>query len=99
MPTISLRCKSCGGIMVADGGREIVSCPYCGSKELIEDSDEVKKSKAWYKTYEHLEAIRVEDERKKRQDELLEKKRNEKIGTYMLIGLAVFLLIVYILSR
>ncbi len=38
---ITLRCEKCGGIMNIDPEREIVSCPYCGSRKLIKYSDEV----------------------------------------------------------
>ena len=45
MNTIKLKCKECGGIMDRDENRPILYCPYCGSKELVEESDEVTKAR------------------------------------------------------
>lgn len=45
MKTKKLICESCGGTMEVDADKSIISCPYCGSKELIEESDEVKIAK------------------------------------------------------
>ncbi|MBP5595048.1 MAG: hypothetical protein J6Y02_06675 [Pseudobutyrivibrio sp.] len=45
MVTKKLKCEDCGGIMEIDQAKSILCCPYCGSKELIEESDDVKKAK------------------------------------------------------
>lgn len=49
--TKRLECRHCGGIMDADETRNVKVCPYCGSKELVEESDQVTmqriKSHAW----------------------------------------------------
>ena len=42
---IHLQCENCGGELTADAQREILICPFCGSKELIIDSDEVAVEK------------------------------------------------------
>lgn len=42
---IKLRCEDCDGTMMIDSNREVISCPYCGSKKIILDSDEVKIEK------------------------------------------------------
>ena len=36
-----LECRHCGGIMDVDETRNVKVCPYCGSKELVEESDQV----------------------------------------------------------
>ena len=49
--TKRLECRQCGGIMDVDETRNVKVCPYCGSKELVEESDRVTmqriKSHAW----------------------------------------------------
>ena len=41
MSTKILKCKNCGATMEVDDDKSIVFCPYCGSKELIEDKDPI----------------------------------------------------------
>ena len=42
---ISLRCEDCQGTMEIDEDREVLSCPYCGSKKILPVSDAVKIEK------------------------------------------------------
>ena len=42
METISLKCKDCGGIVEVDPSKNVLFCPYCGSKAMIPESDKVK---------------------------------------------------------
>lgn len=42
---IHLQCESCGGELTIDAQRKILVCPFCGSKELIIDSDAVAVEK------------------------------------------------------
>lgn len=36
--TIKLTCEDCGGEMNIEAGRNVLTCPYCGSKKLIAES-------------------------------------------------------------
>lgn len=42
METISLKCKDCGGIVEVDPSKNVLFCPYCGSKSMIPESDQVR---------------------------------------------------------
>ena len=42
---ITMKCRECGGVMTMDNEGDILSCPYCGSKELIRSSDTVSVEK------------------------------------------------------
>lgn len=42
---IRLRCEDCNGVMEIDESREVISCPYCGSKKIVLESDGVKIEK------------------------------------------------------
>lgn len=82
--TIQLLCKSCGGIMTIDNNREVLSCPYCGSKEIVTDSDAVAVEKIRSNTYKEVEYKKWEreDEKEKRQQEndALQKYKKSKLG-------------------
>lgn len=57
---VQLRCNTCGGIMMVDEGRSILSCPYCGSQELIIDSDTVAVERVRGEAQLRLERQRME---------------------------------------
>lgn len=42
---IKMRCDDCGGTMEVDKELDIMSCPYCNSKKIFLDSDDVKIEK------------------------------------------------------
>ena len=44
--TLHLKCKNCDGIMTVDEKNHVLVCPFCGSKELILDSEDVAVEKA-----------------------------------------------------
>ncbi len=74
--TFQMRCKSCNGVMNVDDERKVLICPYCGSKELIAESNEVTIERIRSRTYKEIEFKKLEheDEKEKR---LEEKERNE----------------------
>lgn len=58
---IRLQCKSCGGNLTIDPQREVLICPFCGSEELITDSDAVAvekiRQKTTFKPYLHYHVV------------------------------------------
>lgn len=87
--SIIMKCKQCNGTLTMEKEGDILSCPYCGSKELLLDSDSVA-----------IEKIRQQTEFKKweREDFKETQKRNEqqehkyKFGAFGVISIicAVF---------
>lgn len=69
MATVSLKCKECGGVLEVDADREVLSCPYCGSKELFLESDEVKIERIRLKAYTDVELGRSEHQLEKNKDD------------------------------
>ena len=65
--TVALRCQDCGGIMEIDDDGEIIKCPYCGSKRIVEVSDTVR-----------IEKIRSKHQLEEKKLELDAKAENEK---------------------
>lgn len=51
---VQLKCSHCNGIMTVDEDRPVISCSYCGSKELILESDEVTIEKIRSSTYKDV---------------------------------------------
>lgn len=74
--TIHLACQHCGSVMDYDDERQIVACPYCGSKELIEESDDVKIERIKSKTVlaREKQANDFELEKERYAEELRQKK-------------------------
>ena len=78
---ISLRCEDCLGTMEVDESREVLTCPYCGSKKMLPVSDTVKIRKM---EIEHEEIEKAE--RRKAALKVL-------IGCVLLIFFALFMCI------
>ena len=78
--TIQLKCRDCGGIMTSEEENTILCCPYCGSKELIPESDDVKIERIKSQTYKdiELEKIKYMSEKEKRESDREQEKEREQ---------------------
>ena len=65
--TIQLRCKNCDGVMNVDSEHSVLACPFCSSKELILESDNVKIEKVRQKAYTDVELGKQQLERERMQ--------------------------------
>lgn len=96
MPIISLTCNDCGGVLETKDGQQVVFCPYCGSKALIIESDDVKKTRIKYDTYKEVTTQSYEHTRQSKYDdyELEKKKQRDRIRHSFLTALGgiIFLL-------
>lgn len=88
MEIYSLKCKLCNGIMAVDKSKKIIACPYCGSKELIVESDAVKIEEI--KAYADIEKHKDDN-----QLELAKHLEHEKNSTIFLIALMIFVLVIW----
>lgn len=80
---IKLHCKNCGGEMSIDPEASQITCPYCGEKQVLIDSDTVKIEKEKYKTYKEMQKTQYQEEQAKqdrldKRDELLEYKKSKQ---------------------
>lgn len=66
METISLRCKECGGTIEVDSSKNVTFCPYCGSKSIIPESDQVKIARI--KAKERIEREKERQKSKRKHD-------------------------------
>lgn len=91
MKTISMICKDCGGTLDVNEDQNVVFCPYCGSKKLIVESDEVKKERLKLESKLVDRQMKIDEREAMRQ----EKKDNQK----QLYIVGVIILICFILSQ
>ena len=97
--TISLTCSSCGGMLQIDADKKVLLCPFCGSKELIFESDAVKIAETQSNAYKEVEfgKQKTEIELKKmdiqEQDKALLRLVKSKLLGYLLIlvGIGIIL--------
>lgn len=99
--TYKLHCKSCNGTLTIDDDSPVLSCPFCGSKELIAESDAVTVERIKQKTHRDIEMGKqqLERERMQHDDKVAEeqKKANE-IRKFRKSFMGVMLIIVTVLS-
>lgn len=62
---IRMKCQDCGHGLEYNRAERIVFCPYCGSKNLLEESDEVKIADRQYTSMERMQENKLSHEDKK----------------------------------
>lgn len=93
--TIKLTCEDCGGEMNIEAGRNGLTCPYCGSKKLIAESDEVTIARINKES--DAERMRFEKEKREYEEELRVKKNKEQTNSTIAIWIiAIIVWIVFI---
>ena len=105
---IHLKCSSCGGSMSVDAERTVLTCPYCGASDLINESDSVTiqrvKSNAYrevqlgqQQTTKDIELARLQTELEKAKTDLKKNKNEAMSSVWMIIAFfGMFALIVWI---
>ena len=83
--TVKLTCSDCGGTMDIDADKNVILCPFCGSKKIILESDDVKIAKV------ELEKRKID------KDIELIKRDNEKTDTKFTVVAGIIALIVTLL--
>jgi DNA-directed RNA polymerase subunit RPC12/RpoP len=79
---VQLRCSNCSGLMTVEEGSLIIACSYCGSKELILESDEVTIEKIRNNTYrdvtlQKLQYEAAKDDRQAEKEKMLAFKKSK----------------------
>ena len=81
---IVLKCRDCNGVMTMDKEGEMLTCPYCGSKELIRNSDTVAVEKIRQQTeFKKWEREDLKEEQQKKEA----KERSYKFGAFGVISI------------
>ena len=105
---ISLQCKMCGGELIANSDEgAILICPYCGTKELIMESDVVKIEKMRnavnkeiemekMKYVEKQQSVIQEREMKRETQKLAEEFKESKLGKFLIVAFVMSLLFIYL---
>lgn len=87
--TIKLKCQECGGVMDVDNDNQILYCQYCGSKNLLPESDDVKIERIRSKTELTKEQIHKDVKLAEQEHERNMEKMSVKVGIGMMIWLFV----------
>lgn len=106
--TIDMRCEDCGGVMSVDRDRRTITCPYCGSKKMVAESEEVKLARIWKETELKKQRMEYEMEITKRQMEreeknaewkrkMEEKQKEDRGATITIICCIVFVIVLLIM--
>ena len=94
---MKLVCEDCGGTMNIDSDKNVILCPFCGSKKIIFESDEVKI--AQIKANAEIEKQRIMKDveiKKQEAEESARKTRNEYVTIFIsLLSLVVMLAFMY----
>ena len=99
---VRLRCEDCDGVMEIDESREVISCPYCGSKKIVLESDGIKiekiRSASKYerkKIDRDIEQIRANRDIKVAKYKKDPEAQKQKYAAWMIIAMAILLMYMY----
>lgn len=97
---IKLKCKNCNGDLEVDVDKGEYTCPYCGDKEKIVDSDAVQIEKVKSNTYKEMEYARManENEREARNEKKEEQKAYRKSKFSKVTVIFVFICLIAMIS-
>ena len=102
--TVTLICSKCSGTMTVDEQNKSVTCPYCGSKELILESDAVQVEKIRTEAHKEVEFKKLEQADRALDEQAKEKRAQEvkkrKLPVVALVFGIISLLfaVIYLLS-
>lgn len=74
---IKLKCKNCNGDLEVDADKGEYTCPYCGDREKILDSDAVAIEKLKSNTYKEMEYARMANEKEKGRSQRKERRTKD----------------------
>ena len=88
---VQMKCQDCNGIMDVDEDKQILFCPYCGSKKLILENDDVIIEKIRSSAELEKERIHKDVELAKQSHEIKVKKHDfkEEILSIILVVIAI----------
>lgn len=94
--TIKLKCEHCGATMDVKEGSNVVYCSYCGTKQLILDSDVVAKEKVKANVFKEIELTKIKNEEvkqnKKEQKEEFNKYKKSKLSKFSIVVAVICLI-------
>lgn len=97
---IHLKCRSCGGSMSVDADRPVLTCPYCGASDLINESDDVTIQRVKSKAYRDVELGQQQTTKDIELAKLQAEAKSEKANNILFLIITVlFVLIPKILTQ
>ncbi|RHH21115.1 zinc ribbon domain-containing protein [Blautia obeum] len=96
--TQTLECPKCGGVMTMDFDNPIKVCPFCGNRELIVESEMTTRQRVRNKTIRNISNdIRATGKEFIESRERI-KREKEKNDMKVLLGMAIFLILIILFS-
>lgn len=93
---ILLKCEHCGGTLEINSNQDLLMCPFCGSKSIIIENDDVKIERIKANAYNEVEFKRIDSENDLRRTQKLkeeEESREQEIDKFKHSFVAKLLLI------
>lgn len=100
MNTYVMKCKNCQGTLSLNEQKRILYCPYCGSQELIEISDEILKEQIRAQTQRTISQNELDTQLQMKQMDMeaKKKKEDERSGRFALFLLFLFPFVIMLLK-
>ena len=92
--TRTLECSKCGGLMEISFDNPIMTCPYCGNKELLKESDKVTRQRIRNKTVENISkdvknlGIQYIETKERH------KREKQKQSIKLIVGMIIFIIVI-----
>ncbi len=99
--TIILKCTNCGGHLEVDKENDIANCPYCGTSNLLVESDEVVVERIRNKTFKAVASEKIQADKEVELTKLQLQKQEEiekRLGKIRKSPLTVIIAILTIVS-
>lgn len=97
MKTRKLKCSSCGADLEYNEDKQIIFCPYCGSKELVIEDDTRHIIANTYLKAKDKDNKHEEELEKIKQDNLLKTLKENNKSDLIIIGLLLIGAIIFFL--
>lgn len=85
----TLKCSECGSSMQLDGEKDILCCPYCGSKKIIIESDYVRLEKFKISNDKELKLERMKYNERRHRRKTIELLLPLVLGMVAMIGVGI----------
>lgn len=92
----NLECSKCGGLMEINSDSPVIICPYCGNKEILQESDKITKQRIRSKTIKNISkdakdlGIQYIETKERR------KREKQKQDITLIVGIIILVIIIIV---
>ena len=92
MEIVEMICQNCGGKLKFEAGKEIISCPFCGSERIIIESDELKATRINAELEHRKLDYQIEKDKREKEAISIRQFREGKISKVIIVSGVISLL-------